>query len=73
MIETSTHWTFTCLKSAIETLNQGVKSVQNEHKRHQKDFKWCCLGVFINSIEFEQGNAGWVEPLKKGVFKITVL
>ena len=29
IIETSTHWTFTCLKSAIETLNQGVKSVQN--------------------------------------------
>ena len=25
--------------------------------------------VLVNSIEFEQVNAGWAEPLKKGVFK----
>ena len=25
--------------------------------------------VLVNSIECEQVNAGWAEPLKKGVFK----
>ena len=47
IIEPSTHCSFTCLNSAIETLKQGVNSVQSEHKRHQKDVKWCYSGVFI--------------------------
>ena len=25
--------------------------------------------VQVNSIEFKQANAGWAEPIKKGVFK----
>ena len=29
IMEPSTHWSFTCLKSAIETLKQGVKSGQS--------------------------------------------
>ena len=29
IIEPSTHWTFTCSKSAIEIVEQGIKSVQS--------------------------------------------
>ena len=29
IIESSTHWAFTCSKSLIETLEQGVKSAQS--------------------------------------------
>ena len=29
--------------------------------------------IDFNSIEFKKVNAGWTEPLKKGVFEITVL
>ena len=29
IIEPSTHWEFTCSKSAIETLEQGVKYIQS--------------------------------------------
>ena len=47
IIEPSTDCSFTCLNLAIETLNQGVKSVQSYHKGHQKDVKWCSSGVFI--------------------------
>ena len=76
IIKTSTHWGFTCSNSAIETLEQGVKFLQSHHKRHQKDVKWRCSGVFIvnlyiilvNSIEFEQVNTRWAEHLKNGVF-----
>ena len=31
--------TFTCSKSTIETLEQGVKSVQSQPIKHQKDAK----------------------------------
>ena len=30
IIESSSHWAFTCSKSTIDTLEQGVKSVQNQ-------------------------------------------
>ena len=29
IIESSSHWAFTCSKSTIETVEQGVKSVQS--------------------------------------------
>ena len=45
IIKPSTHWAFTCSKSALETLEQGVKSIQS--KRHQKDVKRRRSGVFI--------------------------
>ena len=63
--------TFTCSKSTIETLEQGVKSVQSQQIKHQKDAKWrrsaetllliLYLLVF-KPVKFEQGNAGWAEP-----------
>ena len=36
MIETSTHWGFTCSNSAIETLEQGVRFVQSYIKDTKK-------------------------------------
>ena len=47
IIEPSTHWGFTCSKAAMKTIELVVKPVQNEHKIHQKEDKWCCSGVFI--------------------------
>ena len=40
IIEPSTHCVFTCSKTAIGTLEQGVKSVQSQHKSYQNDVKW---------------------------------
>ena len=47
----------------------GDNGVENS-----KDVKWVSLLLtsniaLVNSIEFEQVNAGWAELLKKGVFK----
>ena len=72
---------FTCSKSTIETLEQGVKSVQSQQIKHQKEVNWVVLLtlllilylLFFNSVKFEQGNAGWAEPLKIGVFESSCL
>ena len=64
MIETSTHWGFTCSNSAIETLEQGVKFVNiKDTKKTSNDAVQVSLLltlyiILVNSIEFEQVNAG---------------
>ena len=81
IIEASTHWAFTCSKSAIETLEQGVEFVKvniKETKKTSNDaFLESLLLTFyialVNSTEFEQVNAGCAEHLKKAVFKNSYL
>ena len=51
--QSSTQCAVTFPMSAIETQEQGIKSVQSEHKRHEKDVKWCCSVVFI--VNFVHG------------------
>ena len=48
------------LNAAIETLEQGVKSVQSQHKRHLVlvSLLLTLYIVLVNSIEFEQVKPG---------------
>ena len=80
IIEASTR-AFACSKSAIETLEQGVKLVKVNIKETKKTSNDTLLVSLLltfyialgNSTEFEQVNAGCAEHLKKAVFKNSYL
>ena len=49
--------TFSCSKSTIESLEKGVKYVQNYQYKHQNDVQW--LWTCVSIVDFEQVNVSW--------------